>query len=65
MKNFTAEDLLLSKWCNTTVLQIWRRNKLIYILHCLRESIFSAHFYFGVNYSFNKYNYKYIYKLII
>ncbi len=27
---FTAEDPLLSKWCNATFLQIWWRNKLIY-----------------------------------
>ncbi len=30
---FTAEDPLLSKWCNAIFLQVWwRRNKLIYIL---------------------------------
>ncbi len=29
---FTAEHPLVSKWCNVTFLQIWCRNKLIYIL---------------------------------
>ncbi len=33
---FTAEDPLLSKWWNATFLQIWWRNKLIYILDDLR-----------------------------
>ncbi len=33
---FTAEHPLLSKWCNATFLQIWRRNKLISILDGLR-----------------------------
>ncbi len=32
---FTAEDPLVSKWCNATFLQIWWRNKLIYILYGL------------------------------
>ncbi len=49
---FTAEDPSLSKWCNATFLQIWWRNKLIYILHGLRLSTFSANFHFWVNYSF-------------
>ncbi len=35
---FTAEDPLLSKWCNATFLQIWWRNKLIYILDGLKVS---------------------------
>ncbi len=47
---FTAEHPLLSKWCNA--LQIWWRNKLIYILDNLRMSTFSVNFYFWVNYSF-------------
>ncbi len=38
---FTAADPLLSKWCNATFLQIWWRNKLIYILYGLRVSTFS------------------------
>ncbi len=33
---FTAEDPLLSKWCYDTFLQIWWRNKFIYILDGLR-----------------------------
>ncbi len=33
---FTAEDTLMSKWCNATFLQIWWRNKLISILDGLR-----------------------------
>ncbi len=49
---FTAEDSLLSKWCNDTFLQIWWGNKLIYILDGLRVSTFSANFNFLVNYSF-------------
>ncbi len=42
---FTAEDPLLSKWCNATFLQIfWWRNRLIFILY--RLSTFSAYFLF-------------------
>ncbi len=43
---FTAEDPLVSKWCNATFLQIcfWWRDKLIYILDGLRTSTFSAIF---------------------
>ncbi len=41
---FTTEDPLVSKWCNATFLQIWWRNKLIYILDDLRVKTFSAHF---------------------
>ncbi len=50
---FTAEDQLLSKWCNAKFLQIWWRNKLIYILGGLRVSTFSSTFNlsFCVNYS--------------
>ncbi len=44
---FTAEEPLVSKWCNATFLQIWWRNKLIYIL-----AWGWVHFYFWVNYSF-------------
>ncbi len=51
---FTAEHPLLSNWCNATFLQIWWRNKLIYILDGLRVSTFSAHFHFWVNYYFKK-----------
>ncbi len=50
---FTAEDPLLRQWCRDTFLQIWWRNKLIYILDNLRVSTFSANFHFGVNNSFN------------
>ncbi len=39
---FTTEHPLLSKWCNAIFLQIWWRNKLIYILD----------FHFWLNYSF-------------
>ncbi len=46
---FTAEHPLVSKWCNATFLQIWWRNKLIYIL---RMSTFSDHLCFWLNYSF-------------
>ncbi len=46
---FTAEDTLLSKWCNDTFLQIWWRNKLIYILDGLRGTTFTANFHFWVN----------------
>ena len=42
---FTAEHPLLRHWCNATFLQIWWRNKLIYILDGLRVSIFF--FFFG------------------
>ncbi len=44
---FTTEDPLVSKWWNATFLQIWWRNKLIYILDGLRISTFSAIFIFG------------------
>ncbi len=49
---FTAEHPLLSKWWNATFLQIWWRNKLIYILDDLRVSTFSANVHFWLNYSF-------------
>ncbi len=39
---FTADDPLMSKWWNATFLQIWWRNKLIYILDDLRVRTFSA-----------------------
>ncbi len=41
---FTAEDPLVSKWCKATFLQIWWRNKLVYILDDPRVKTFSAHF---------------------
>ncbi len=44
---FTAEHPLLSKWCNDTFLQIWWRNKLIYILDGLMVSTFTANVHFG------------------
>ncbi len=37
---FTAEDPLVSKWWNATFLQIWWRNKLIYILDSTISPIF-------------------------
>ncbi len=37
---FTAEDPQVNKWCNATFLQIWWRNKFIYILDELRGSKF-------------------------
>ncbi len=46
---FTAEHPLLRHWCNATFLQIWWRNKLIYILDDLRMRAFLAHFHFWVN----------------
>ncbi len=49
---FTAEDPLLRQWCNATFLQIWWRNKLIYISDGLKVSTFSAIFHFCVNYPF-------------
>ncbi len=42
---FTAEDPLVRKWWNATVLQIWWRNKLIYILDGLRVSTSVALFF--------------------
>ncbi len=53
---FTAEDLLLRHWCNATFLQIWWRNKLIYILDGLRLRTVSVKFHFWLNYSFKKVN---------
>ncbi len=50
---FTAEHPLLRHWCRDTFLQIWWRNKLIYISDDLRVRTFSACFHFWVNYSFN------------
>ncbi len=44
---------MLSKWCNATFLQIWRRNKFIYILDDLMLSKCLANVHFWVNYSFN------------
>ncbi len=38
---FTAEDPLVSKWCNATFLQIWWGTKLIYILDDEGMYIFS------------------------
>ncbi len=42
----------LSKWCDAKFLQIWWRNKLIYILDGLVVRTFSANLNFWVNYSF-------------
>ncbi len=50
---FTAEDPLVSKWCNAKFLQIcFDEEKLIHILDGLRVSIFLAKLNFLVNYSF-------------
>ncbi len=54
---FTEEHPLLRQWCNATFLQIWWRNKLIYILDGLRVSTFSAHFHIWLSYSFNNLKY--------
>jgi len=50
---FTAEQALVSKWCNATFLQIWWKNKLILILDGLRVRIFSEDLHVVANYSFN------------
>ncbi len=54
---FTAEDQLVSKWCNAKYLKICsneEEKKLIYISHGLRVSKFLAIcFYFWVNHYFN------------
>ncbi len=47
---FTAEHPMPRHWCRNTFLQIWWRNKLIYISDGLRVSTFSANFHFWVNY---------------
>ncbi len=39
-----TEDPLVSKWCNATFLQIWWRNKLIFVLDGLRASTFSVNY---------------------
>ncbi len=49
---FTAEHPLMRHCCRDTFLQIWWRNKLIYIFDSLRVSIFSAHVHFWVNCAF-------------
>ncbi len=60
---FTTEHPLLSKWCNATFLQIWWRNKLIYIGWPEGEFI-SANLHFWVNYSFKwVYDISYYYSL--
>ncbi len=45
---FTAEDPLVSKWWNSTFLQTWWRNKLIYIWDSLRvyfqQTVISEYF---------------------
>ncbi len=45
---------LVSKWWNATFLQIWARNKLIYILDGPRESKYSFLGYLWVKYSYLK-----------
>ncbi len=45
---FTAEDPLVSKWWNATFLQIWWRNKLVYILDGLSVRTFSANVQFWI-----------------
>ncbi len=51
---FTAEDPLVSRWCNAKFLQICssEETKLIYILDGLWVSKVSANLHFWVNYSF-------------
>ncbi len=49
---FTAEHPLLRHWCSATFLQIWWRNKVIYVLYDLRVITFSANYHFWVNYAF-------------
>ncbi len=44
---FTAEDPLVSEWWNATFLQLWWRNKLIYILDDLRWAHFQQIFIFA------------------
>ncbi len=46
---FTAEDPLVSKWCNVKFLQICSDGELIYILDILRVSKLLANFRFWVN----------------
>ncbi len=48
----THSHPLLRHWCNATFLQIWRRNKLIYISEDLRVNTFLATFHSRANYSF-------------
>ncbi len=48
---FTAEDPLVSKWCNISPNLLWWRNKLIYMLDGLMVSTFKKKL-FWVNYSF-------------
>ncbi len=38
---FTAEDPLVSKWCNVTFLQIWWRNKLTYMWPWITKPVLS------------------------
>ncbi len=38
---FTAEDPLVSKWCNATFLQIWWRNKLTYMWPWITKPVLS------------------------
>ncbi len=45
----TAPIHCRGKWWNATFLQIWWRNKFIYILDGLRVSTFSSNFHFGLN----------------
>ncbi len=49
---FTAEDPLVSKWCNATFLQICSDKETTRILDGLRVSKSSANLHFWVNYSF-------------
>ncbi len=48
---------MVSKWCYAPFLQIWRRNKLIYISDGPRVSTFSANAHFWPNYSFRSAKY--------
>ncbi len=42
---FTTEHPLVRYWCRDTFLQIWWKNKLIYIFDALRVSTFSAKYF--------------------
>ncbi len=52
---FTVEYPLLSKWCNAIFLQIWWRNKLIYILDGL--SCFNYYYYYFLTVDVQQYCY--------
>ncbi len=65
LPNTTAEHPLVSKWWNATFIQIWWRNKLIYILDDLRARTCSVYFHFWVNFSYKRNPYWCILHLIM